>query len=144
LACYEIIFIVRQDVPSAQVKSLAETYRTLIQSQSGQVVKVEYCGLRSLAYRIRKNRKGHYVLMHVDAAPATVKEMERQLHLNEDVLRFLTVLVDALDAQPSTLMQSRSIRERPLGQGGDYSGRGDDAPPFEVEQQPDQPSATVL
>ncbi|MGL5720760.1 MAG: 30S ribosomal protein S6 [Alphaproteobacteria bacterium] len=135
MANYEIIFIVRQDVSSAQVKTLAEGYRSLVQSQGGEVAKVEYCGLRSLAYRIRKNRKGHYVLMHVGAASATLQEMERQLRLNEDVLRFLTVAITSLDPQPSILAQSRSIRERPFGHSGEHSGGREEPPPFEPESE---------
>lgn len=136
MANYEIIFIVRQDVSSAQVKTLSEGYRSLIQSQGGEVAKVEYCGLRSLAYRIRKNRKGHYVLMHVGASSGTLQEVERQLRLNEDVLRFLTVSITSLDSQPSILAQSRSVRERPFGHSGEHSGGREEPSRFEPESEP--------
>lgn len=127
MAFYEIIFIVRQDVPSAQVKALAEEYRSLIQSQGGEVAKVEYCGLRTLAYKIRKNRKGHYVLMHVGVAPKVLNELERRIRLHEDVLRFLTVSIEEMDPNPSVLAQVRTPRER---QGGYNSGAADSRQPL--------------
>lgn len=110
MAFYEHIFIIRQDIPVAQVKSLADHFKGITEEKGGHVSKIEYCGLRSLAYRIRKNRKGHYVLMNMDAPAVAVHELERQMRLHEDVLRFLTVRVEALDPNPSCLVQNRSGR----------------------------------
>ena len=125
LALYEIVFIVRQDVPSAQVKILADGYRSFIESQEGKVAKVEYCGLRTLAYKIRKNRKGHYVLMHVGMSPNVLAELERQMRLHEDILRFLTISIEALDEAPSVLAQTRAPRERTgtFQSGGSYESQ---------------------
>jgi len=117
LAYYEHIFIIRQDIPAAQVKSLADYFKTVIEGKGGHVPKIEQWGLRTLAYRIRKNRKGHYVLMNIDGPPAAIQELERQMRLHEDVLRFLTVRVEALDPNPSCLMQSRSGRGERLEEG---------------------------
>ena len=94
---YENIFIARQDATAAQVEALTETFTNIITEQGGQVTKKEYWGLRSLAYRIKKNRKGHYTLLNIDAPPAAVTEMERNMRISEDVLRLLTVRVDALE-----------------------------------------------
>lgn len=110
MALYEYTFIVRQDIPAAQVKSLADYFKAVIEEKNGSVPKIEYCGLRSLAYRIRKNRKGHYVLMNIDAPAMAIHELERQMRLHEDILRFLTISVDVLDPNPSCLAQSRSGR----------------------------------
>ena len=125
---YESVFIARQDISAAQVDSLADTYTKLIEDQGGKVTKREYWGLRNFAYRIKKGRKGHYILLNIDAAPAAVQEMERQLHLNEDVVRFLTVRVEELQEGPSAVMQKsdrpgrgeRGDRDR-----GDRGDRGD-------------------
>ena len=104
---YENIFIARQDVSAAQADSLAETFSKILAEQGGKVTKKEYWGLRNLAYRIKKNRKGHYVLLNIDAPPAAVLEMERNMRLNEDVLRHLTIRVEALEEGPSAMLQSR-------------------------------------
>lgn len=108
---YEIIFIARQDITANQVETLAKHYTSVISSFGGEVTKTEFCGLRNLAYKIKKNRKGHYVLMNVCVKPEGVKEVERQMHINEDVLRYLTVRVEKLDNAPSALMQNRGFRE---------------------------------
>src|SRR5262249_8564856 len=93
---YENIFIARQDVSTAQVEALTEQFVAIIDAQGGKVTKREYWGLKSLAYRVKKNRKGHYTLLNIDAPAAAVIEMERQMHLHEDVLRHLTVKVEEL------------------------------------------------
>lgn len=108
---YECVFVARQDVTGVQVENMAKTYTNIIKDGGGQVGKIEFCGLRALAYPIKKNKKGHYVLMNVTAKPETVAEVERQMKLNEDMLRFLTIKVDALDDNPSALMQQRSFRD---------------------------------
>ena len=104
---YENVFIARQDISAAQVEALAETFAGIVTAQGGQITKREYWGLRNLAYRIKKNRKGHYMLFNLDAPPAAVNELERNMRINEDVLRYLTVRVEALEEGPSAVMQNR-------------------------------------
>jgi len=125
MAFYENVFLVRQDVASAQVEALAETYANLVKENGGTVTKKEFWGLRGLAYRIRKNRKGHFVLMNLDCPPAAVAELERNMRINEDVLRYLTVRVDRLEEGPSAMMQKREDRDD-RGPRGDRGGRGRD------------------
>ena len=107
MAFYESVFIARQDVSSAQVDTLAENFTNIIQAQGGKVTKKEYWGLRNLSFRIKKNRKGHYVFFNLDAPPEAVKEMERNMRINEDIIRFLTVRVEELEEGPSAVMQSK-------------------------------------
>lgn len=111
---YETVFIARQDLSTAQVDDLAKGFAKIITDNGGKVHKTENWGLKSLAYRIKKNRKGHYVLIESDTPPAALHEMERNLRLNEDILRYLTVREEALSKGPSVQM-SRSDRdeERP-------------------------------
>src|SRR5262249_60265460 len=104
---YENVFIARQDISATQAEALTEQFATLIAEQGGKVTKKEQWGLRNIAYRIKKNRKGHYVLMNIDAPPAAVSEMERQMRINEDGLRYLTVPVDTLEEDPSASRHSR-------------------------------------
>ena len=108
---YESVFITRQDVPSGEVESLAETFAGIVGDNGGAVEKREYWGLRNLAYRIKKNRKGHYTMFHIDAPAAAVQEMERNMRISEDILRYLTIRVDAFEEGPSVIMQSRSARD---------------------------------
>ena len=108
---YETIFIARQDITANQVEALAKQYTNVIKEFDGEVTKTEFCGLRNLAYKIKKNRKGHYVLMNIAVKSDGIKEMERQMKINEDVLRHLSVRVDELDNAPSALMQNRGFRE---------------------------------
>jgi small subunit ribosomal protein S6 len=108
---YENVFIARQDISGAQVDALADGFTQLIADNGGEVKKREYWGLRNLAYRMRKNRKGHYVLMNLDAPPAAIAELERTMRINEDVLRYLTLRVDALEEGPSAVMQNRGSRD---------------------------------
>jgi len=122
---YESIFIARQDVPVTQVEALAKTFAELIDANGGKVLKTEQWGLRNLAYRINKNKKGHYVLFNLDAPPAAVAEMERNMRINEDVLRFLTVRVEKLEEGQSAMLRKDERSERPsFGDrpGGDRSG----------------------
>ncbi len=111
MALYENVFIVRQDVSAQQVEDLTTRFTGLIVDGGGEVTRNEYWGLRALAYKIKKNRKGHYVLLHIDAPTGAVKEMERNMNLNEDVMRFMTIRVDELDEEPSVMMRSRAARE---------------------------------
>lgn len=108
---YENVFIARQDISGAQVDALADTFVQLVADNGGEVKKREYWGLRNLAYRMRKNRKGHYVLMNIAAPPATVAELERTMRINEDVIRYLTIRVEDLEEGPSVVMQSRGSRD---------------------------------
>jgi small subunit ribosomal protein S6 len=126
MSLYETVFIARQDISASQVETLTETFAALIAEGQGEVKKREYWGLRTLAFRIKKNRKGHYVLFNIDAPPAAVAEMERNMRINEDVLRYLTVRVDALEEGPSAVMQSRGSRDdRPRrSYGGDRRDEG--------------------
>src|SRR5207302_1369296 len=108
---YENVFIARQDISGAQVDALADGFTQLIAEQGGEIKKREYWGLRNLAYRMKKNRKGHYVLFNIEAPPAAIAELERTMRINEDVLRYLTLRVDQLEEGPSPVMQSRGSRE---------------------------------
>jgi len=128
---YEHIFLARQDVSSQHVEGLVEQFKTVIEEGGGKVGKVENWGLKSLTYRIRKNRKAHFTLMNIDAPPAAVAEMERQQHIHEDVLRMMTIKVDELEDGPSVMMQKRDRDDRPRGRFGDRErGPGDrDRPP---------------
>ena len=111
MSLYETVFIARQDISGTQVDALADGFTQLVADQGGEIKKREYWGLRNLAYRMNKNRKGHYVLFNIDAPPAAVAEMERTMRINEDVLRYLTIRVDKLEEGPSPIMQSRGSRE---------------------------------
>jgi small subunit ribosomal protein S6 len=102
---------VRQDVASQRVEALATSLAELVQSQGGAVVKTEHWGLKSLAFRVKKNRKGHYVMLGLDAPAAAVSELERNLRINEDVIRYMTVKVEQLDANPSAMMQAKQGRD---------------------------------
>ena len=108
---YEHVLIARQDISPQQAETLNEELKALIEAQGGHIAKIEYWGLRNLAYRIKKSRKGHYSLLAIDAPAAAVKEMERQLSINEDILRFLTLRVDQLDLELSPVLARRD-RER--------------------------------
>jgi small subunit ribosomal protein S6 len=120
---YENLFIARQDISTAQVEALTDTFANLVAEQGGKVEKREYWGLRNLAYRIKKNRKGHYVLFNLDAPPAAVNELERNMRINEDVLRYLTVRVEELEAGPSAVLQNRGRDERDRGPRRGYGDR---------------------
>jgi small subunit ribosomal protein S6 len=108
---YENVFIARQDISGAQVDALADSFTQLVGDNGGEVKKREYWGLRNLAYRMRKNRKGHYVLLNIVASPAAIAELERTMRINEDVIRYLTIKVDALEEGLSVVMQSRGSRD---------------------------------
>ena len=129
MALYENVFIARQDVPTTQVEALTTQFAELVTGLGGTVSKKEYWGLRSLTYRIKKNRKGHYTLLNIDAPSAAVKELERTMSINEDIIRFLTVRVDELEEAPSAIMlRSAEKADRPGGDRGDRGGWGDRPP----------------
>ena len=112
MALYEHVFLARQDVSGQRVDELVDHYRGVIEANGGRLGKTEYWGLKSLAYRIEKNRKAHYTLMNIDAPHEAVAEMERQMRINEDILRFLTVKVDELEEVPSVQMQKKERDDR--------------------------------
>jgi small subunit ribosomal protein S6 len=118
---YEHTFIARQDLSPQQAQALAESYAGVVTEHGGEVTKTEYWGLRNLAYRIKKNRKGHYLHLNLRAPAAAIDEIERQERLSEDVIRYLTVRVEQLEEGPSVIMQARSTRE-------ERSRRHDDGP----------------
>ena len=130
MAFYEHVVISRQDISPQQAEALNDTLKALIEEGGGTVAKIEYWGLRNLTYRVKKNRKGHYSLLGIDAPASAVKEMERQLSINEDVLRFMTIRVDELDMELSPILARRDRGDRP--ERGDRSERGDRADRDEV------------
>ena len=128
MALYEHIFLARQDVSPTQVEELTTALTEVLTNGGGKVTKNEYWGLKSLSYRIKKNRKAHYTLLNIDAPHAAVAEMERQMGINEDILRFMTIRVDELEEGPSAMMQKRDRDDdrgdRPGGPRGDRGDRG--------------------
>ncbi len=108
---YEHVFLARQDLSPQQVEELAAQYKGVVEQMGGKVPKTEYWGVKSLAYRIRKNRKAHFTLFNIDAPAAAIREIERQESINEDVLRYLTVRVEALEEGPSAMMR-KADRDR--------------------------------
>lgn len=123
---YEHVFLARQDLAQAQVDALAENATKIITDNGGTVAKTETWGLRTLAYRIAKNRKAHYVMLDIDAPAAALAELERQTGINEDIIRFMTIRVDELEKGPSAMMRrSERDRERGSRDRGDRPDRGD-------------------
>jgi small subunit ribosomal protein S6 len=121
---YEHIYLARQDVSPQQVEELTNALTEVLTQGGGKVTKNEYWGLKSLSYRIKKNRKAHYSLLNIDAPAPAVAEMERQMRINEDILRFMTVRVDALEEGPSAMLQKRDRDDdRSDRPGGDRGGR---------------------
>ena len=112
MALYEHVFLARQDISGQQVDQIVDTYRGVIEANGGKVGKVESWGLKTLTYRIKKNRKAYYILMNIDAPSAAVQEMERQMRFNEDILRYITIKVEAHDDAQSVMMQKRDDRPR--------------------------------
>jgi small subunit ribosomal protein S6 len=134
---YEHVFVARADAAQAAVEGLIDELKEIVKTQGGEVTKAEYWGLRSLTYRINKNRKGHYALLNIDGPAAAVQELDRRQRLNEDVIRAMTVRVEELEEGPSSGMQARQARERrdqrwgrredeDGGFGGDGFGGGED------------------
>ena len=126
---YEHIYLARQDVSPQQVEELTNNLTEVLTQGGGKVTKNEYWGLKSLSYRIKKNRKAHYSLLNIDAPAPAVAEMERQMRINEDILRFMTVRVDELEEGPSAMLQKRDRDdERSDRPGGDRGDRGSRPP----------------
>ena len=123
MAYYESVFIARQDISVTQVEELTDTFTKVINDNDGKIVKTENWGLRTLAYRIKKNRKGHYIMFNIDAPGAAIHEMERQMRINEDVLRYLTIKIDTFEEGPSAMLNSRSRDDRPHNYENDYSSQ---------------------
>ena len=128
MALYEHVFLARQDVTPQQVDALVESYKSVIETNGGKIGRVENWGLKSLTYRIKKNRKAHYVLMDITAPAAAIQEMERQMRISEDVLRYMTVAVEAHEEGPSAMMQKRDRDDRPRRDGDDRPRRDGDRP----------------
>jgi small subunit ribosomal protein S6 len=134
MALYEHIYLARQDISPQQAEALTGQFKTIITSLGGKVTKTEYWGVKSLAYRIKKNRKAHFTLLNIDAPPAALAEVERQQGLSEDVLRFLTLRVDALEEGPSAQLRKRDDDDRGdrrgprPDRGGDRGDRGERRP----------------
>lgn len=112
MALYEHIYLARQDISAQQVETLTAQCKTTIESFGGKIEKVEYWGVKSLAYRIKKNRKAHFSLLNIDAPPAALAEMERQMSINEDIIRFMTIRVEALEQGQSAMMRKRDDDDR--------------------------------
>lgn len=120
---YEHVYLARQDLAPAQVEGLTEAFSKIITDNGGEVKGTEFWGLRTIAYRIAKNRKAHYVLLNIEAPAPAIQELERQVALNEDVIRYQTIRVDALETGPSAMMKKSDRGER--GERGDRGDRGD-------------------
>ena len=122
---YEHVYLARQDVSAQQVEELTAQFKGIIEKMGGTVPKVEYWGVKSLTYRIRKNRKAHFTLLNVDAPPAALAEIERQQRINEDVLRYITIRVDELEEEPSAMMRKVDRDRERDERRGDRFDRGD-------------------
>lgn len=131
---YEHVYLARQDISQAQVDALTKEFTQAIEEGGGKVGKTEYWGVKSIAFKIKKNRKAHYSLINIDASPAAVAEMERRMGLHPDVLRFITVRVDEHETEPSIQMRKSDRDDRRDGDRGGFRGgagggfRGDRGP----------------
>ncbi|MEM7171231.1 MAG: 30S ribosomal protein S6 [Pseudomonadota bacterium] len=124
MAYYECVFIARQDVTAAQVDGLTDDFTKIIEDNGGSVASKEYWGLRTLAHRIKKNRKGHYVLLNLDAPSDAIQEVERNMRISDDVVRYMTIRTEVLPTGPSVMMQNRGGRD-------DRGGRRPGRPPMD-------------
>ena len=140
MALYEHVFLARQDLAQAQVDALAETATKIVEENEGKVTKVETWGLRSLAYKIAKNRKAHYVQLNIDAPGNVIAELERQTQINEDIIRYMTIKVDAHEAGPSAMMRRNERGDRD-GRRGDRPDRGERGPREDRGPRPDRDAA---
>ena len=123
MTCYECVYIARQELTAAQTDQLADELSTIVTNNSGKVKNREYWGLKNLAYKIRKNRKGHYTMFHIEASAATMAELERNMGLNEDVLRHLTIKLDQLPEGPSVMMHAKSERSEKVRRSDKFEDR---------------------
>ena len=136
MALYEHVYMARQDVTAAQVETMTDAFKAIITSHGGSIAKAEYWGVKSLAYRIKKNRKAHFSLLNINAPSAAVQEMERQMGINEDVLRFITIKVEAHEEGQSAMLRKRDDDDR--GDRPDRGGRGGPGR-FDRGDRPDRP-----
>ena len=120
---YESVFIARQDVSTTQVENLTKEFSAIIESGGGKIHKHEYWGLRTLAYRVKKNRKGHYVMLNLETNPETLAEYERIMGLNEDILRFMNIAIDEVLEDPSIMMQAAKSERGGRSERSDRSDR---------------------
>lgn len=134
---YEHVFLARQDISAQQVEGLLQTFRSLLEENGGKVGKTEYWGLKTLAYRIKKNRKAHYTLMDIDAPHEAVAELERQMGLSTDIIRFITIKVDEHEEGPSAMMRRSDRDDR--GDRGDRRGPRRDHAPREARTETPEP-----
>ena len=124
MALYEHVFLARQDVSNTQVEALTKEFSDVIEQGGGKVTKSEYWGVKSLAYKIKKNRKAHFSLLNIDAPPAAVTEMERRMGISTEIIRFLTVKVEQHEAEPSVMMRKSDRDDRGDRDRGGFGGRG--------------------
>ena len=124
MSLYEHVFLTRQDVSNTQVETLTKEYTDVIEQGGGKITKSEYWGVKSLAYKIKKNRKAHFSLMNIDAPPAAVAEMERRMGLSTEIIRFLTIKVEEHETEPSVMMRKSDRDERGDRDRGGFGGRG--------------------
>ena len=127
---YEHVFIARQDLSNTQAEGLIEHFSTVLSDNGGKVVENEYWGVKTMAYKINKNRKGHYAMLRSDAPAAAVQEMERLMRLHDDVMRVLTIKVDKHGEGPSAQMQKREERDGDRGDRGGFGGERRERPSF--------------
>jgi small subunit ribosomal protein S6 len=125
MALYECVYIARQELTVAQTEQLSKDLIKIISSNDGEIKNQEYWGLRNLAYKIRKNRKGHYIMFHIDSPSSTIIELERNMRLNEDILRYLTIKIESLPEGPSVMMTARPDRPRRTDRYEDISPAGE-------------------
>ena len=128
MSLYEHVFICRQDISQQQVETLTENLTAILTEQGGSIEKTEYWGLRSLAYRVKKNRKGYYSLLNITVDHTAISEMERQMSLNDDILRFMTIRVEEHDVEPSAPLSSKNKDERKRRDYNDNEGSSSNAP----------------
>ena len=112
MALYEHVFIARQDISSQQVEGLTDLISAVLEENGGKITKQEYWGIKSLAYRVKKNRKGHYSLLNIDAEHSAIAEMERRISLNDDIIRFMTLRVDEHETEESVQLRNKNRDER--------------------------------
>jgi small subunit ribosomal protein S6 len=141
LPLYESVYIARPDISATQVETLTEEFSKIIEDNGGKIAKDEYWGLKSLAYRIKKNRKGHYSLMNIDCPAAALSEMERNMRLNEDVIRYMSVRVDEHEEGPSVMMQNKSSRDERRSRDDDDNNR--EAAPVESSSRESLPAEAI-
>jgi small subunit ribosomal protein S6 len=137
---YEHVFLARQDASGAQVEQLTKEFTEVLEEGGGKIARSEYWGLKSLAYKIKKSRKAHYVMLNIDGPPAAIDEMERRMRLSTDIIRFMTIRVDAHETEPSVMMRKQDRDDRgPRGPRGDRGPRSDRGPRGDRGDRGDRP-----